>query len=260
MKPIEHAPNEFKQLIDLMDRLRKECPWDRKQTIQSLQKYSIEELYELVDAIHSNNMDEVKEELGDILFHTVFYSKIASETNDFTITDVLVDVREKLERRHPHIFGDVAVENEEDVKRNWEAIKIQEGKDSVLSGVPRSLPALIKAFRIQEKAAQVGFDWKEKQQVWEKVKEEIAEFEVAKENELPNELEEEFGDILFSLINYARFLKLDPEMCLEKTNRKFISRFQFMESEFLKLGKQMSDASLNELEQYWQRAKAVEKT
>lgn len=254
------AGKEFQSLVELMDTLREQCPWDKKQTIQSLQKYSIEEMYELVDAINDESMDDLKEELGDVLFHTVFYAKIASETNEFTISDVLIDVREKLIRRHPHIFGAVKVENEDDVKKNWEQIKLKEGKSSVLSGVPRSLPALVKAFRIQEKAAQVGFDWKMKSQVWEKVKEEVEELEEVVEQKNQSKIEEEFGDVLFSFINYARFLGIDPEASLEKTNQKFIRRFQYIEKKLAENKQNMNEAELQLMEKYWQQAKSIEKT
>lgn len=260
MKATNQAGDQFQKLVNLMDTLREQCPWDNKQTIQSLQKYSIEEMYELVDAINNNDMQELKEELGDVLFHTVFYSKIASETNDFTISDVLIDVHEKLKRRHPHIFGNIEVANVDEVKKNWEQIKLKEGKSSVLSGVPKSLPALVKAFRIQEKAAQVGFDWEQKNQVLEKVKEEINELEAAIQNKDQTEIENEFGDVLFSMINYARFLGIDPEASLEKTNRKFISRFQYIEKKCSDNGIRLNEAGIEKLEKFWNEAKRKTKT
>lgn len=259
MKLKDQAGEAFQELVQLMDTLREQCPWDKKQTIQSLQKYSIEELYELVDAIQKNDLEEVKEELGDILFHTIFYSRIASETNAFSITDVITDVHQKLVNRHPHIFGDVHVENEYDVQKNWENIKLAEGKKSILSGVPNSLPAITKAYRIQEKTSQVGFDWDCAEQVYAKVKEELAELSEAKTIGNQKHIEEEFGDVLFSMINYARFLGIDPEQALERTNKKFISRFQYVENQFLERKKEMSKADLSELEKYWKDAKNAEK-
>lgn len=259
MKPKNQAGEAFQELVQLMDTLREQCPWDKKQTIQSLQKYSIEELYELVDAIQNEDLQEVKEELGDILFHTIFYSRIASETNDFSITDVITEVHQKLVNRHPHIFGNIKVENEEDVKRNWEKIKLEEGKKSILSGVPKSLPAMTKAFRIQEKTSQIGFDWDNASQVLEKLQEEIVELKEAQQEENQNHIEEELGDVLFSIINYARFIGIDPEQALEKTNKKFIHRFQYVESQYQTVGRDMHSAKLEELEKYWQEAKQKEK-
>src|SRR3954470_21807105 len=232
----------FERLLTIMDDLRLNCPWDKKQTLESLRHLTIEETYELSDAILSADMPEIKKELGDIMLHLVFYAKIASETNDFDITDVLNGVCDKLINRHPHIYGDVEVQNEEDVKRNWEQIKLKEGNKSVLGGVPSSLPALVKASRIQEKARGVGFDWEEKNQVWEKVEEELQEFK-EEFNVLENsaidvdKAEAEFGDLLFSLINYARFININPENALEKTNRKFIKRFQYLEDKARQNGK-----------------------
>ena len=218
----------FDRLLTIMDELREQCPWDRKQTLQSLRHLTIEETYELGDAILDNDLNEVKNELGDLLLHIVFYSKIGSETKDFDMADVANGICEKLINRHPHIYGDVEVKDEEDVKRNWENLKLKEGKKSVLEGVPKSLPALVKANRIQDKVAGVGFDWEEPQQVWEKLHEELEEFqeEVAKDDK--EAMEAEFGDVLFSMINYARFLKIDPENALERTNKKFIKRFQYL--------------------------------
>src|SRR6185437_11653112 len=225
----------FKRLVTIMDDLRLNCPWDKKQTLESLRHLTIEETYELSDAILSADMPEIKKELGDIMLHLVFYSRIASETNDFNITDVLNGVCDKLINRHPHIYSDVEVRDENDVKRNWEQIKLKEGNRSVLGGVPASLPALVKASRIQEKARGVGFDWEEKSQVWAKVEEEMQEFR----NEF--NAEDEFGDLLFSLINYARFININPEDALEKTNRKFIKRFQYLEGKAAGMGKQLQD-------------------
>lgn len=257
--------DEFSRLLKIMNDLRAGCPWDKKQTMQSLRPLSIEEVYELSDAIMENNLEEVKKELGDLLLHIVFYSKIASETQTFDIGDVLEQVCEKLIRRHPHIYGDAAAGDADEVRKNWEKIKEEEnkGKDvSILAGVPNSLPALIKAVRIQEKARGVGFDWEEKSQVWEKVEEEMNEFrenfDAASEKILNREeAEKEFGDLLFSLVNYARFIGIDPENALEKTNRKFISRFQYMERETAKLGKKISEFSLAELDKFWNDAKSV---
>ena len=255
----------FSRIVNILNTLRSECPWDKKQTMQSLRPLSIEEVYELSDAIMENNLEEVKKELGDLLLHIVFYSKIASETRAFDIGDVLEQACEKLIRRHPHIYGDAAAGDADEVRKNWEKIKEEEnkGKDvSILAGVPNSLPALIKAVRIQEKARGVGFDWEEKSQVWEKVEEEMNEFrenfDAASEKILNREeAEKEFGDLLFSLVNYARFIGIDPENALEKTNRKFISRFQYMERETAKLGKKISEFSLAELDKFWNDAKSV---
>lgn len=244
----------FERLLTIMDELREQCPWDKKQTMQSLRHLTIEETYELTDAIIENDLDEVKKELGDLMLHIVFYSRIASETNEFDIADVINQICEKLIHRHPHIYGDVKVADEEEVKKNWEKLKLKEGKESVLEGVPNSLPALVKAVRIQEKARGIGFDWDNRTQVWDKVKEEIEELEVEMDAE-SNKIEYEFGDVLFSLINYSRFININPEDALEKTNKKFIKRFQYMEKEIKKNGKQMSDMSLQEMDTYWNRAK-----
>jgi XTP/dITP diphosphohydrolase len=252
----------FTRLLTIMDDLRLNCPWDKKQTLESLRHLTIEETYELSDAILSSDMPEIRKELGDIMLHLVFYARIASETNDFTITDVLNGICDKLVNRHPHIYGDVDVQNENDVKRNWEQIKLKEGNKSVLGGVPASLPALIKASRIQEKARGVGFDWEEKSQVWAKVEEELQEFKnefnVENEAEIDHEKAEgEFGDLLFSLINYARFININPEDALEKTNRKFIKRFQYLESRANENNKQLHDMSLAEMDVYWEEAKKI---
>ncbi|CAM1333284.1 nucleoside triphosphate pyrophosphohydrolase [Tenacibaculum aestuariivivum] len=245
----------FNRLLDIMDELRKKCPWDKKQTLESLRHLTIEETYELADAILNNDLEEIKKELGDVLLHIVFYAKIGSEKKAFDIADVANSIADKLIHRHPHIYGDVVVKDEEEVKRNWEKLKLKEGKISVLEGVPKSLPALVKASRIQEKVAGVGFDWEEPQQVWEKVQEEISELnEEIKANNKEN-IEKEFGDVLFSLINYARFIKVNPENALEKTNKKFINRFQFLEEAARKEGKELSDMSLTEMDVYWEKSK-----
>jgi XTP/dITP diphosphohydrolase len=252
----------FERLLTIMDDLRMNCPWDKKQTLESLRHLTIEETYELSDAILSGDMDEIKKELGDIMLHLVFYSRIASETNDFNITGVLNGICDKLINRHPHIYSDTEVSNEDDVKRNWEQIKLKEGNKSVLGGVPASLPALVKASRIQEKARGVGFDWDNKDQVWAKVEEELQEFKdeynVADESTIDHDKAEgEFGDLLFSLINYARFININPEDALEKTNRKFIKRFQYLESKAQENGKQLHDMNLAEMDVFWEEAKKV---
>lgn len=245
-----------------MDELRAKCPWDMKQTMESLRHLTIEEVYELSDAIIECDKNEIKKELGDIMLHLVFYSKIASEDGTFNIADVLNSICEKLVSRHPHIYGDVVVENEEDVKRNWEQLKLKEGNKSVLEGVPVSLPALIKASRIQEKARGVGFDWEKKEQVWEKVEEEMQEFKEVFNTETQEAIdkdlaEKEFGDLMFSLINYARFIDINPENALEKTNKKFIKRFQYLEQKATEMGKSLKDMSLNEMDVYWEQAKKL---
>lgn len=247
----------FERLLNIMDDLREKCPWDKKQTIQSLRHLTIEETYELGDAILDNNLEEVKKELGDLLLHIVFYAKIGSETNNFDIADVCNEICEKLIHRHPHIYGDVEVADEEEVKQNWEKLKLKEGKKSVLEGVPKSLPALVKASRIQDKVKAVGFDWEEPQQVWEKVQEELQELqeEVASGNQ--DKMEAEFGDVLFSMINYARFLNINPEDALERTNKKFIKRFQYLESKATELGKSLMDITLAEMDIFWEEAKKL---
>ena len=247
----------FERLLNIMDDLRAKCPWDKKQTMQSLRHLTIEETYELGDAILNNDLQEVKKELGDLLLHIVFYAKIGSETNSFNIADVANGVCEKLIERHPHIYGDVQVNNEEDVKRNWEKIKLKEGNKSVLGGVPKSLPALVKATRIQDKAAGVGFDWDNIDDVFEKIKEEIDELHAEVKAQQQSNIESEFGDVLFSLINYARFLKVNPEDALERTNRKFIARFQYLEEKATAQGKSLKDMTLQEMETYWQEAKKL---
>ena len=256
MNTVEQKKEAFERLLTIMDELREKCPWDMKQTLESLRHLSIEEVYELGDAILDGNMEEVKKELGDLFLHLVFYSRIASETEAFDIADVLNSICEKLISRHPHIYGDTVVKDEAEVLSNWEKLKLKEGKKSVLEGVPRSLPAMVKAQRIQDKAKGVGFDWDNADQVWEKVLEELNEFKEAKTKE---DQEEEFGDLLFSLINYARFKGIHPEDALEKTNKKFIYRFQYLETESAKDGKQMGEMTLNEMDEYWNRAKELKK-
>jgi XTP/dITP diphosphohydrolase len=247
----------FERLLIIMDELREQCPWDKKQTMESLRHLTIEEVYELGDAILDNDLDEVKKELGDVLLHIVFYSKIGSETDTFDIADVCNSICDKLIDRHPHIYGDVKVENEEDVKRNWEQLKLKEGKKSVLEGVPKSLPAMVKANRIQDKVAGVGFDWEKPEQVFEKVEEELNELktEIAKGNK--DAIESEFGDVLFSMINYARFLNVNPENALERTNKKFIKRFQYLESKAKVLNKTLKDMTLSEMDVFWEEAKSI---
>ena len=252
----------FNHLLDIMDDLREKCPWDRKQTLESLRHLTIEETYELSDAILENDLQEIKKELGDIMLHLVFYAKIGSETEDFDITDVLNGICEKLINRHPHIYGDVVVADEEEVKKNWEQLKLKEGNKSVLGGVPKSLPALVKAMRIQEKARGVGFDWEEKAQVWAKVEEEMQEFKEhfnaeTQETIDKEQAEAEFGDVLFSLVNYARFIDINPETALERTNKKFIKRFQYLESKALEMNKKLSEMTLAEMDVFWEEAKRV---
>ncbi len=248
----------FDRLLTIMDELRENCPWDMKQTLTSLRHLTIEETYELSDAILENDLEEIKKELGDIMLHMIFYSRIASETKDFHIGDVLNSVAEKLIRRHPHIYSDLKVDNEEAVKQNWEKIKLKEkGNASVLGGVPKSLPALVKAMRIQEKAQGVGFDWPQKEQVWDKVQEELQEFQETCTNGEALRIQEEFGDLLFSLINYSRFIEVNPEEALERTNIKFIKRFQFMEKAAARDGKKIPDLSLKEMDEYWEQAKKL---
>ncbi|CAM3664388.1 nucleoside triphosphate pyrophosphohydrolase [Flavobacterium gelidilacus] len=247
----------FNRLLDIMDELREKCPWDKKQTLESLRHLTIEETYELGDAILDNDLPEIKKELGDLLLHIVFYSKIGSETNDFDIADVANSICDKLIDRHPHIYGDVVVEDEEEVKRNWEKLKLKEGRKSVLEGVPKSLPALVKASRIQDKVKGVGFDWEESHQVWDKVQEELNELQVEVESGNQDKMEAEFGDVLFSMINYARFLKINPEDALERTNKKFMKRFMYLESKAGELGKNLSDMSLSEMDVFWEEAKKL---
>ncbi len=257
MNAMQAKKDAFERLLVIMDELRAGCPWDKKQTLESLRHLTIEEVYELGDAILKGDMDELKKEIGDILLHMVFYAKIASETDQFDIADSLNAICDKLISRHPHIYGDVKVENEEEVKANWEKLKLKEGKKSVLEGVPQSLPAMVKAQRIQDKARGVGFDWEKPEQVWEKVEEELDEFKKEADGNT-SKMEDEFGDLLFSLVNYARFKGINPEDALEKTNRKFIRRFQYLETESAKDGKTMDRMSLEEMDVYWNKAKRLE--
>jgi XTP/dITP diphosphohydrolase len=254
--------NEFKRLLDIMDELRSKCPWDKQQTLESLRHLTVEEVYELADSIMENDLDGIKTELGDLMLHIVFYSKIGSEKGAFDIQDVLFHINEKLIRRHPHIYGDVEVKDAGEVKDNWEKIKMQEGRISALEGVPHSLPSLVKAYRIQEKARGVGFDWEKPHQVWDKLVEELEELKVEiKSSEVTgelNEVENEFGDVLFALVNYARFLGVNPEDALEKTNRKFIRRFQHIEKNARLIGKELHQMSLEEMDVFWNEAKQSE--
>lgn len=245
----------FQKLLDIMDDLREKCPWDQKQTFESLRHLTIEETYELADAILDNDLKALEGEIGDLFLHLVFYCKLGEEVQAFTVTEVLEKICDKLIYRHPHIYGDIEVQSEEEVKANWEKLKLKEGKKSVLEGVPKSLPALVKSSRIQEKVRGVGFDWDNESDVWQKVKEEILEFEEAKKQLNTEEIEKEFGDILFSLINYARFIGVNPENALEKTNKKFISRFQLLETLVEKDNKNLSDMNLAEMDVYWEMAK-----
>ena len=252
---MENKTKSFARLLTIMDELREQCPWDKKQTLDSLRYLTIEEMYELSDAILEKDMDEVKKELGDVLLHIVFYSRIASETNDFDIADVINDICEKLIHRHPHIYGDVKVADEKEVKKNWERLKLKEGRKSVLEGVPKSLPAIVKAFRIQEKVRGIGFDWDNKTQVWEKVLEEIEELKVEIEKGDNDRIESEFGDVLFALTNYARFINVNPEDALERTNKRFIKRFQIMERLIEKENLTLDQMNLKQMDVYWEKAK-----
>jgi len=245
----------FERLLTIIDELREKCPWDKKQTISSLRPLTIEEVYELGDAIIENDIPEIKKELGDVLMHLVFYAKIASEKNAFNITDVINSVCDKLVFRHPHVYGDVKVQNEEEVKQNWEKLKIKEGNTTVLEGVPKSLPSLVKAIRIQEKVAGIGFDWEKTSQVLDKVNEEINELKAELNSKNQDKIEQEFGDVIFSLINYARFINVNPENALERTNKKFIKRFQLLEKEVTKSGYSINDLSLNDLNAIWEKTK-----
>lgn len=254
---MENKSKAFVRLLTIMDELREQCPWDKKQTMDSLRYLTIEELYELSDAILEKDNDEIKKELGDILLHIVFYSRIASETNDFDISDVINSVCDKLIFRHPHIYGDVKVKDEIEVKKNWEKLKLKEGKKSVLEGVPKSLPAIVKSFRIQEKVRGIGFDWDDKSQVWDKVLEEIEELKAEIKKGDSNRIESEFGDVLFALTNYARFINVNPEDALERTNKRFIKRFQIMEKMINKEGLDLSDMKLSEMDIFWEKAKKM---
>ncbi len=256
--PRKDKMEAFGELLDVMDTLRKKCPWDRKQTLESLRMLTIEEMYELADAITERNQKALKEELGDIMLHLVFYARICEENGWFHIGEVIRDEIAKLKHRHPHIYGDVKVSSEAEVKQNWEKLKLKEGKKSILSGVPASLPALVKAYRIQDKAKQVGFEWETLPQVWDKVEEEINEFKSTERLSTENfaKLEEEFGDVLFALVNYARFLHIDPELALERTNKKFIARFQFIEEQAARKGVDLEQMTLEEMDALWNEAKA----
>ncbi len=245
------------RLLTIMDELREGCPWDQKQTMQSLRHLTIEETYELGDAILENNLQEIKKELGDLLLHIIFYAKIGSETDAFDIADVATSISEKLISRHPHIYGDITVANEKEVAQNWEKLKLKEGKTSVLEGVPKGLPAMVKASRIQDKVAGVGFDWEQPQQVFEKLQEELAELQHEIDHNDQEKMEAEFGDVLFSMINYARFLKIDPESALERTNKKFIKRFQYLEAKAKEANTSLSEMSLAEMDVFWEEAKRL---
>lgn len=259
MNPRAEQLAAFDRLLTIMDELREQCPWDKKQTMESLRHLTIEETYELGDAILDNDLEEVKKELGDLLLHIVFYAKIGSETQDFDMADVAHGICEKLINRHPHIYGDVKVENEEEVKQNWENIKLKEGKKSVLEGVPMNLPALVKANRIQEKVAGVGFDWEHPEQVFEKLQEELGELQEEIKSNNADQMESEFGDVFFSMVNYARFLGVNPENALERTNKKFIDRFQYLEGKAKELGKTLREMTLAEMDVYWEEAKKMQK-
>jgi len=254
---MENKTKAFSRLLTIMDELREQCPWDKKQTYDSLRYLTIEEMYELSDAILDKDMNEIKKELGDVLLHIVFYARIASETNDFDIADVIHSVCDKLVHRHPHIYGDVKVADEKEVKANWEKLKLKEGNKSVLEGVPKSLPAIVKAFRIQEKVRGIGFDWDNKTQVWEKVLEEIEELKVEIKKGDNDRIESEFGDVLFALTNYSRFIDVNPEDALERTNKRFIKRFQIMEKMITDKGLSLSEMNLSEMDVYWEKAKKM---
>lgn len=255
----EHNKTEkleaFSKILDIMDELREKCPWDRKQTLQSLKTLTIEEVYELTDALSEENAEEIKKELGDVFLHLIFYSKIASEKQWFDIADVLTSLREKLIERHPHIYGDIVAENQEEVKKNWEKIKLEKGNKSVLAGVPKNLPAMVKAMRIQEKVSAIGFDWQSSEEVYNKVKEEIQELQNAVKEQDTKNIEKELGDVIFSLVNYARFLKVNPENSLELTNKKFISRFKLMEEMIQQKDLKITNLSLEEMDKFWEETK-----
>jgi len=254
MNTIDEKLNAFRKLLEIMDELREKCPWDRKQTNETLRNLTLEETYELADAVIENKPDDIKKELGDLMLHIVFYAKIGSESNDFDIGDVINALNEKLVYRHPHVFGETVVKDHEDVKKNWEELKMREGH-SVLKGVPRSLPAMIKANRIQEKVRAVGFDWEEKSQIWEKVREELSELEKEVEKGDHHKIQSEFGDFFFSLINAARLYSIDPETALEKTNKKFIKRFNYLEQKTLAKGLPLKEMTLDQMNEIWERAK-----
>lgn len=249
--------NKFNEFVEIVKRLRKECPWDREQTNDSIKAATIEEAYEVVEAIEKKNFEELKNELGDLLLHVVFHTIIASETQNFKIDDVIDSIQEKLVRRHPHVFGEVKVSGSEEVKKNWETIKLDEGRNSVLDGVPEMLPALQRAHRLQEKAAKVGFDWEKKEDVWKKVIEEVEEMHFSEEEGNYDKLEDEIGDVFFALVNYARFLDVNPENALRRTNSKFIRRFSYVESKIKDLGKKLADSNLQEMDKYWEESKKI---
>ncbi|MGB5530431.1 MAG: nucleoside triphosphate pyrophosphohydrolase [Ignavibacteriaceae bacterium] len=250
--------NKFNEFVEIVKRLRKECPWDSEQTNDSIKAATIEEAYEVVEAIEKKNYEDLKNELGDLLLHVVFHTIIASETQKFKIDDVLDSIQEKLIRRHPHVFGEVKVSGSDEVKRNWETIKLDEGRKSVLDGVPEMLPALQRAHRLQEKAAKVGFDWEKKEDVWKKVIEEVEEMHLSEEEENYDKLEDEIGDVFFALVNYARFLGVNPENALRRTNSKFIRRFSYVESKLKDLGKKLADSNLQEMDKYWEESKKID--
>lgn len=248
---------KFENLVNIMKRLRVECPWDREQTHDSIKAATLEETHELIEAIDDKDFDEMKGELGDILLHIVFHSQMASETNKFNIDDVIDGITEKLIRRHPHVFGETKVKNNDEILYNWEKIKLEEGRKSVLDGVPKALPQLHRAFRIQEKASKVGFDWEKKENVWEKVKEEIKEFEEVSNSGNQEKIEEELGDLLFSIVNYTRFIGINPENALRVTNEKFIKRFNYIEQKLNEEGKKITDSNLTEMDKLWEESKDI---
>ncbi len=247
---------KFEELVDIVKQLRKECPWDREQTNDSIKAATIEEAYEVVESIDNKNYTELKNELGDLLFHIVFHSVMAEEINEFRLAEVIESIKGKLIRRHPHVFGEVVVDGSEQVKKNWETIKLEEGRDSVLEGVPENLPSLQRAHRLQEKAAKVGFDWEKKEDVWKKVIEEIEEMHQSEKEESKEELENEIGDVFFALVNYARFLNINPEYALRKTNKKFVRRFNYIEKKILETGRKISESNLQEMDKYWEESKS----
>jgi MazG family protein len=251
------AGSKFNDLLDVMWKLRRECPWDKEQTHDSIKAATLEEAYEVVEAIDNSDMNELKSELGDLLLHIVFHSVIAEENKNFTINDVITSIEEKLIRRHPHVFGDVKVDGNKDITRNWEAIKLQEGRSSVLEGVPKNLPELHKAFRMQEKVSKVGFDWEKREDVWDKVREEISELQQAEADGNAKELEEEMGDLIFSIVNYSRFIGVNPENALRRTNEKFVKRFRFIEKKIGELNKSITESNLEEMDKFWEESKKL---
>jgi MazG family protein len=248
--------NKFEELVDIVKKLRIECPWDKEQTNDSIKAATIEEAYEVVESIDNKNYKELKNELGDLLFHIVFHSVMAEEINEFKLEEVIDSIKEKLIRRHPHVFGEVVVDGSEQVKKNWETIKLGEGRDSVLEGVPENLPSLQRAHRLQEKAAKVGFDWEKKEDVWKKVIEEIEEMHQSDKEESKEELENEIGDVFFALVNYARFLNINPEYALRKTNKKFVRRFNYIEKKISETGRRINESNLQEMDKYWEESKS----